>query len=100
MTNRTITDPSGNKFTISIPDGQNPSEADIFEFAQQEISAGRLKPDAPEPGFFSAENWTPEGSASDITKPLRVVLKMRCRLGLWTKCRMLEKLQGSILATK
>ena len=66
MANRTITDPSGNKYTIFIPDEQNPPKADILEFVQQEVGAGRLKPDEPEPGFFSAENWTPEGSVGDI----------------------------------
>ena len=97
MTNKTITDPSGNKFTISIPDGQNPPESDLFEFVQQEISAGRLKPDAPEPGFFSAENWTPEGSVGDIYETFTGGVQDAATFGLADKARDVGRVAGQYL---
>jgi len=66
MTQRIITDPNENRYSIDIPEGQEPPEADILEFVQQEIAAGRLKPMKEEPGFFSAENWKPEGSVGEV----------------------------------
>ena len=100
MTDRTITDPSGKKFTISIPDGQNPPEADIFEFAQQEISAGRLKPDAPEPGFFSAKNWTPEGSVGDIYETVSGGAKDALSFGVVDKLSDAGRVTGQYLGDK
>jgi len=97
MANRTITDPSGNKYTIFIPDEQNPPKADILEFVQQEVGAGRLKPDEPEPGFFSAENWTPEGSVGDIYETFTGGVQDAATFGLADKVRDVGRVAGRYL---
>ena len=44
MGKKTITDPNGNIFNITIPEGQNPSQSEVLDYVQQEINSGRLKP--------------------------------------------------------
>ena len=87
---------------IQFPDGMPTEQIEMAIRQMEQSEAPQVAPSETkaEPGFFSAENWTPEGSVGDIYETFAGGAKDALTFGLADKMSDVGKVTGQYLGDK
>ena len=87
---------------LQFPDGMPTEQIEMAIRQMEQSEAPQVAPSETkaEPGFFSAENWTPEGSVSDIYETFSGGAKDALTFGLADKMSDVGKVTGQYLGDK
>ena len=84
---------------LQFPDGMPTEQIEMAIRQMEQSEAPQVAPSETkaEPGFFSAENWTPEGSVGDIYETFTGGVQDAATFGLADKARDVGRVAGQYL---